>query len=73
MLLYRDGTDVYIGDHVVHGQSAAVVEEIIEGEHLAQWSLDRPGFMILCDECGRVLIDPCSADWEDVAFVRRGA
>jgi hypothetical protein len=28
--------------------------------------------MLLCEKYGRVLIEPSSADWEDVAFIRRG-
>lgn len=45
----------------------------IEGDEVARWGLEEPGFLLLCDECGRVLINPGSDDWEDVAFVRRGA
>jgi hypothetical protein len=73
MLFYRDGSEVRAGDHVVHGTAAAVVEELIEGDEVARWGLEEPGFLLLCDQCGRVLINPGSADWEDVAFIRRGA
>jgi hypothetical protein len=44
----------------------------IEGDEVARWGLEEPGFLLLCDQCGRVLINPGSADWEDVAFIRRG-
>ena len=73
MLHYRDGRPVHVGDHVVHGTAAAMVEQIIEGDEVTSWDLEEPGFMLVCDECGRVLINPRSADWEDVALIRRGA
>jgi hypothetical protein len=73
VLLYRDGSQVHVGDHVVHASAAAVVEGVIEGDEVANWGLQEPGFLLMCDECGRVLINPGSADWEDVAFVRRSA
>jgi hypothetical protein len=73
MLLYRDGNQVRVGDHVVHDAALAVVEAMIEGNEVARWGLEEPGFLLLCDHCGRVLIAPGSADWEDVDFVRRGA
>ena len=72
MLHYHDGLPVHVGDHVVHGTAAAVVEEIIEGDEVTRWELEEPGFLLVCDECGRVLINPGSADWEDVALIRRG-
>ena len=72
MLLYRDGSEVRVGDHVVHSTASAAIEEIIEGDEVARWVLEEPGFLLLCDQCGRVLINPGSADWEDVAFIRRG-
>ena len=72
MLLYRDRTQVRVGDNILHSTAAAVVEVIIEGDEIAHWDLEEPGFMVLCEECGRVLINPGSADWEDVAFIRRG-
>lgn len=73
MLHYRDGRPVHVGDHVVHGTAAAIVERIIEGDEVTSWDLKEPGFMLVRDECGRVLISPRSADWEDVALIRRGA
>jgi hypothetical protein len=73
MLLYRDGSEIRVGDHVVHSTAAAVVEDVIEGDEVARWGLEEPGFLLLCDQGGRVLINPGSADWEDVAFTRRGA
>jgi hypothetical protein len=73
MLFYRDGSEVRAGDHVVHSTAAAVVEALIEGDEVARWGLEEPGFLLLCDRCGRVVINPGSADWEDVAFIRRGA
>lgn len=71
MLYYRDGTEIRIGDHVRHSTALAVVEQLIEGEEVADWGIEEPGFMLVCHECGRVLISPGSEDWEDVAFVRR--
>lgn len=73
MLLYRDGSEVRVGDHVVHSTATAVVEDVIEDNEVARWGLEEPGFLLLCDQCGRVLINPGSAEWEDVAFIRRGA
>lgn len=73
MLFYRDGSEVRVGDHVAHSTAAAIVEELIEGDEVARWGLEEPGFLLLCDQCGRVLINPGSADWEDVAFIHRGA
>jgi hypothetical protein len=55
MLHYRDGRPVHVGDHVVHGTAAAIVEQIIEGDEVTSWDLKEPGFMLVCDECGRVL------------------
>ena len=71
MMYDTDGTSVETGDRVTHAQAPAVVETIIEGADLLDWNVDGPGFMILCDQCGRVFIEPGSADWEDVAFVCR--
>ena len=64
--------------HLLSGVAAksrpeAVVENIIEGHKVASWGHEEPGFLLTCAECGRVLINPSSADWEDVAFVRRWA
>ena len=73
MLHYCDGRQVQVGDHVVHGTVAAIVGQIIEGDEVASWDLEEPGFMLVCDACGRVLINPRSADWEDVTLIRRGA
>ena len=73
MLHYRDGRPVHVGDHVVHGTATAIVEQIIEGDEVTSWDLAEPGGMLVCDECGRVLITPRSADWEDVALLQRGS
>ena len=73
MLLYRDGSQVHVGDHAVHGTAAAVDDDVIEGDEVARLGLEEPGFFLPCDECGRVLINPGSDDWEDVALVRHGA
>lgn len=70
-MLYFDGTQVQVGDHIMHSTAAAVVEELIKVDDLANWGLEQPGFMIICDQCSRVLIEPGDADWEDVRFVRR--
>ena len=64
--------------HLLSGVAAksrpeAVVENIIEGHKVASWGHEEPGFLLTCAECGRVLINPNSADWEDVAFVHRWA
>jgi len=71
MLHYKDGRVVRLGDRVRHASAAAVIETVIEGEEVARWELESPGFMLLCTQCGRVLIEPGSADWEDVALVSR--
>ncbi len=52
---------------------SAIVEDLIEGEEVARWGLEEPGFLLLCDQCCRILINPGTADWEDVVFIRRGA
>ena len=64
---YLDGSEVRVGDLIRHGQAEAVVETIIGVGEVAGWGLEKPGFLILCDQCGRVLIEPDSPDWEDVA------
>ena len=73
MLYYQDGQEVHVDDFVLHASAEAVVETIIEGEEVAHWELETPGFMLLCVQCGRVLIEPGSHDWEDVSLVGRGA
>jgi hypothetical protein len=73
MLHYHDGSQVHVGDHVLLGTVTAVVEDVIEGDEVTSWELEEPGFMLVGDGFGRVLINPGSADWEDVALVRRGA
>jgi hypothetical protein len=73
MLYYHDGHEVRLGDSVRHASAEAVVETVIEGDEVARWDLEAPGFMILCTKCGRVLIEPGSYDWEDVSFVGREA
>ncbi len=73
MLQYRDNLEVRIGDRVRHANAEAVIEIIIEGEEVAHWGIETSGFMILCTECGRILIEPGSADWEDVVLVNRNA
>jgi hypothetical protein len=72
MMFYLDGNQVRVGDQVLHSTASAVVEEIIEGDEVLRWEIEGPGFMLICDECGRVLIEPNSYDWEDVSLVRRG-
>jgi len=72
MLHYRDGTQVCVGDQAVHATAAAIVEDVIEDDEVARWELEEPGILLRCDQCGLVLINPGSADWEDVTFVRRG-
>ena len=71
MLHYRNGSEVLVGDRVFFDNAPAVVEEVIEGDDLAEWELDEPGFMLLCKKYGRILINPGSADWEDVALTGR--
>ena len=68
---YVNGVDVQVGDHLLFGGARAVVETIIEDDDLADWELEKPGFMLLCDG-DRFLIEPDSASWEDVTFVSRG-
>jgi len=69
---YRDGTEVRVGDRVRHGQAGAVVETIVDGDAVAEWELDAPGFLVLHDHGDRFLIEPGSYDWEDVVFEGRG-
>lgn len=71
MMHYHDQSEVRVGDHVWHGRDIASVEAIIERDQIAEWNLDSPGFMIVCERCGRVLIQPSSADWEDVSLMSR--
>jgi hypothetical protein len=73
MLHYQDGNEVRVGDLITHARAQASVEYVIEFGDAAQYGLLGPGFMIQCNECGRVLIEPESADWEDVRLVGRGA
>jgi hypothetical protein len=53
MLIYLDGTEVRVGDRVVHGTAAAVVE----GDDLERWELEEPGFLVVCEQCGRVYVE----------------
>jgi hypothetical protein len=71
MLRYHDQSEVRAGDRVLHSRDPATVEEIIEGDKIADWGVDSAGFMIVCDRCGRVFIEPGSADWEDVSLLSR--
>lgn len=72
MLRYYDGTEVRVGDRVRHATAEAVVETLIEGDDVVRWDIEAPGFLLLCDQCGRVLIEPGSDDWEDVALILIG-
>jgi hypothetical protein len=74
MQLYEDGVAVQVGDRVTHHGVHAIVESIHDAAELVRWGLEEePGFMIVCDQCGRVLINPGSYDWEDVSFVARAS
>ena len=70
-MLYYDGSPIHVGDLVQHATAVAVVESIIEDDEIKRWNLDGPGFMLLCSQCGRVLVDPSGLDWEDVTLIRR--
>ena len=71
MLRYYDGTEVHIGDGVFHAGAKATVEAIVEGDEISRWGIERAGFLLLCEQCGMVLIEPGSLDWEDVSLVGR--
>lgn len=71
MMCYFEGPEIQIGDLVRYAETKAVVEAIIEGDEVVQWGLDAPGFMLVCDRFGRVLIEPSSYDWEDVTLIVR--
>jgi len=72
MLLYDDCVTVQVGDRVTHHGVPAIVESIHDAAELLRWGLEEEsGFMIVCDQCGRVLINPGSYDWEDVSFLAR--
>ncbi len=73
MLRYRDGEEIRADDHVRHAGAPAFVEALVVGEDAEDQGLEGPGFLLVCGQCGRVLIEAGSYDWEDVAFVRRGA
>jgi hypothetical protein len=71
MLQYRDGREVHVGDRVRHFQETAIVTTLIEGEDVVRWGSDQPGFMISCERCGDVLIEPDY--WEcELEFLCRG-
>lgn len=72
MFRYRDGNEIHVGDHVRHAGASAYVEQLVVGEDAESWGLDESGFLLICEQCGRILIEPGSYDWEDVEFVRRG-
>ena len=71
MLHYQDQSEVRAGDQVLHSRDRATVEELIEGGKIADWGVDSAGFMIVCERCGRVFIEPGSADWEEVSLLAR--
>jgi hypothetical protein len=62
---YVNGVEVRVGDPVLFGGALAKIETIIEGDDVASWGLDVPGFMLLCGS-HRFFIEPGSASWEDV-------
>jgi hypothetical protein len=72
MFRYRDGTEILAGDHIRHAGASAFVDRLVLGEEAEDWGLEESGFLIVCEQCGRVMIEPGSYDWEDVEFVRRG-
>ena len=72
MLRYHDHTEVRVGDRVLHSDDAATVEVLIGDDKTADWGVSAAGFMIVCERCGRVFIEPGSADWEDVSLQSRG-
>jgi hypothetical protein len=71
MLRYHDQSEVRAGDRVLHSQDPATVEELVEGNKIADRGVGSSGFMIDCERCGRVFIEPGSADWEDVTLLSR--
>ena len=71
-MYYSNNSEVRIGDDVLYSGTPAIVEEVIEVDQIDTWKLDEPGFMIVCEQYGRILINPGNADWEDIEFVRRG-
>jgi hypothetical protein len=71
MLFYQDKSEVRAGDRVLHSRDPATVVELIEGDKIANRSVDSTGFMIACERCGRVFIEAGSADWEDVSLLSR--
>lgn len=73
MLYYQDGSEVHVGDHVRHSHADAVIETIIEGDEVDSWQIKEPGFLLRCEECGRVLVNPGSFDWKDVLLIHREA
>ncbi|WP_337177522.1 hypothetical protein [Paludisphaera sp.] len=72
MLRYRDGTEIRTDDHVRHAGAPAFVEQIVDGDDAEDHGLEGPGFMLVCEQCGRVVIEVGTYDWQDVEFVRRG-
>jgi hypothetical protein len=74
MNYYETNETVLVDDRITHHGVEAVVESLHTAEELAEWGLDpEPGFMIVCESCGHVLINPQTADWEDTYFVKRAA
>jgi hypothetical protein len=71
MLFYKDGNEVRAGDRVTFLSGDAVVERIVEGDELEEWQLDEPGFLLVCEQFGRIMVNPGSSDWEEVGLVSR--
>ena len=71
MLFYPDQSEVCVGDRVLHSRDRAMVEALVEGDEIVNWGVNVAGLMIVCERCGRVFIEPGSADWEDVFLLSR--
>ncbi len=67
MLFYKDRSKIRTCDHVKFYLGDAVVE----GDEVERWQLEEPGFMLLTEQYGRIMVNPGSADWEDVLLVDR--
>ncbi len=73
MLFCKDGIEIRVADRVTFGPGEGVVEDIVEGDEVERWGLDRPGFLLIRETFGRLLITAGGSDREDFVLVGRAS
>jgi hypothetical protein len=74
MIVYADGTEAQIGDHVDYDGEASSVEAVIDSaEQRVEWVLAKRGLMLENATFGLVFEPAGSLTWESVRFLGRRA